>query len=225
MNKKRQFDFHLEIFDRLSNLVESNSFDGQSSLLKCFVENLQKDFLVEVPSEFSFGIGRIEKENDFWLNRTLIVGDEIELISSRTSDEVFRKFFNRSILVPFRRRNEIFLMKKLDELNGETNTNFSMRVENQTVFHLISGSNVDETFRRLTEENLSTIEKSVWQRERRFLIENDRTSNLHSWSKSEIDELIENGYLINYKVFYRHEPRLYPEIVDDPSNFIVKNRI
>ncbi|CAF1673668.1 unnamed protein product, partial [Adineta ricciae] len=92
-------------------------------------------------------------------------------------------------------------------------------ISNTTIFHIKFGSTYDEEYRRLIEYNLSQMVTNVWQHERTYLMENSRLYYLYPWSSNEIDELISNGYLANYTITYRYDPLIYPEIVDDPTNF------
>jgi len=93
-------------------------------------------------------------------------------------------------------------------------------VSNTTIFHIKFGSSFNEEYQRLIDWNLSQMKNNVWQYERTYLMDNFRFYYLYPWSQNEIDELISHGYLTNYTIVYRYDPLIYPEIIDDPTNFM-----
>jgi len=111
--------------------------------------------------------------------------------------------------------------QSIDEIKRQI-VDIDLIASNTTTFHIRFGSIYIDEYRRLIDLYLLQMKTIVWQRERTHLMENDRLYQLYTWSQNEIDELISTGHLINYSINYRYDPLIYPELADDPTNFIFK---
>lgn len=223
--------------------VEKTLFEQNSFVYSSFFSSFNEHYAVSYPNRFSYSIAHVHNAQDFWLNRTLLINHlnhQIEFFSvNSVVDEPLSNLFHQSTLIPFRKQNELFFIRKLEdfqkiktilseEIFRQFKTNVRNRddssieieilISNSTIFHIRFGSTFNDEFQRLIDLNLSQLNSIVWQRERSFLMENFRSFHLQTWSPNEIDELISNGHLTNYSLVYRYDPRLYPEIIDDPSN-------
>lgn len=212
---------------------------------------LNEYYSLAYPNEFSYSIGHVHHENDFWLNRTLIVrspSNEIEFQSLINSDELFSNLFNQSYLLPYRRENELYFLqdfRRFQQLKSHLNQpvfrqfkiniryqssndhllDMDLNIANQTIIHMKFGSTYHEETQHFINANLAQMTNKVWQYERTYLMENSRLFHLYTWSPNEIDELISQGYLTNYTIQYRYDPMIYPEIIDDPTNFIFQMKV
>lgn len=147
--------------------------------------------------------------------------------------------------MPYRKQNHIYFLQNLNKfqrlksqlnqplfrqfkvnIKHQTNTNnvidMDLIITNTTIFHIRFGSSYNEEYLSLIDNNLLQMTKNVWQHERTHLMENFRLYYLYTWSQNEIDELISSGYVTNYTIAYRYDPIIYPEIMDDPTNFMFK---
>lgn len=244
--KSLNYDFSHQ-FNVLSSFHQANTLLNENPLISSsFFSDFAEHYSVSYPNRFSYSIAHLHHEHDFWLNRTLIIDhrtEQIEYVSMNSPDDLLTILFNQSIWIPYRKQNEIHFFQHLDRFpkiksqlnqgifrqwkinvrypkkaNRENPIELEFLILNSTLCHIHFGSTFDEEYRRLIEQNLSQINSIVWQRERTHLMENARFYHLHTWSQNEIDELISHGYLNNYTVTYRYDPRHYPEIIDDPSN-------
>ena len=212
--------------------------------------DLNQYYSLSYPNEFSYSIAHVHHENDFWINRTLIEkpSNQIEFQSLTSYDELFSILFNQSYLLPYRRENEIYFLqdfRRFQQLKSHLNQpvfrqfkiniryqssnenllDMDLSIANQTVIHMKFGSTYQEEYQRLIDTNLAQMMNKVWQYERTYLMENSRLFHLYTWSPNEIDELISHGYLTNYTIQYRYDPLIYPEIIDDPTNFIFQMKV
>jgi hypothetical protein len=149
-------------------------------------------------------------------------------------------------LIPFRTRQHLYFVQndfdQVKQLNNELLSPFKSNIRysqlsdetkrrvadvdltasNTSMFHIRFGSTYIDEYRRLVDLNLAHMQTIVWQRERTHLMANARLYQLYTWSSNEIDELISTGYLNNYSIVYRYDPFVYPDLVDDPTNFMFK---
>jgi len=227
---------------------QNNILDGNSLIYSSFFTYFNDHYSISYPNKFSYSIAHIENANDFWINRTLSIktpSNQIEFHSFTSYDDLFSKLFNQSYLIPYRQQNEIYFLQNFNnfqqlkshlnqplfhqfkinlryQTTKENLIDMDLFIGNTTIFHMKFGSTYDEEYQRLIEYNLSQMITNVWQYERTYLMENSRLYYLYTWSQNEIDELISNGYLLNYTIVYRYDPLIYPEIIDDPTNFMFK---
>ncbi|CAF4023410.1 unnamed protein product, partial [Adineta steineri] len=227
---------------------QNNIFEKDSFLYTSFFSYFNDYYSISYPNQFTYSIAHIQNENDFWINRTLSrknSSNQIEFFSFTSYDEVFSRLFNQSYIIPYRKQNDIYFLQNLTHfqqlksyLNQPLLRQFKINIRyqttkdnlidmdliisNTTIFHIKFGSTYEEEYQRLIEYNLSQMITNVWQYERTYLMENARLYYLYTWSQNEIDELISNGYLTNYTIVYRYDPLIYPEIIDDPTNFMFK---
>ncbi len=216
-----------------------------------FFSYFNEHYLIDYPNKFSYSIAHIDNENDFWINRTLLIKNslnQIEFQSLINYDELLSILFNQSYLIPYHKQNEIYFIQNFNQFQQlksyfnqplfrqfkiniryqstkENLIDMDLIIMNTTIFHIKFGSNYSEEYQRLIDYNLSQMLNNVWQSERTYLMENSRLYYLYTWSSNEIDELISNGYLTNYTIVYRYDPLIYPEIIDDPTNFMFKIKI
>jgi hypothetical protein len=230
-------------FKQHNHLLDDNPF-----IHTAFLSYFNEYYSVVYPNQFIYSIAHVHNDNDFWLNRTLMINHvdrQVEYLSMTSSDDLLSSLFNRSYVIPYRQQNEIYFQQNLDNFqqikthlnqaifrpfkinirhqpSGTSNTDnivdMDFIIQNSTVCHIRFGSNYDIEYRRLIDENLSHMTSIVWQRERTHLMDNARLYHLYTWSPNEIDELISHGYSSNYTVSYRHDPIFYPDIIDDPTN-------
>ena len=242
----------LNVYD---SILSSSYFSNQNTILKenpliypKFFSYFNEHYLISYPNKFSYSIAHITNDNDFWINRTLIIknpSNQIEFMSFISYDDLFSKLFNQSYLIPYRTQNDLYFQQNLNifqqlktYLNQPLFRQFKINIRNQkhlidmdliisntTIFHIKFGTTYNEEYQHLIDLNLLQMTKYVWQYERTYLMENFRLYYLYTWSENEIDELITTGYLRNYTVDYRYNPLVYPEIIDDPTNFIFKMKI
>ncbi|CAF0847493.1 unnamed protein product [Rotaria sordida] len=229
-------------FNNQNTILEDNSL-----IYSSFFSYFNEHYTINYPNKFTYSIAHIQNENDFWINRTLSINsnNQIEFISFTLYDDLFSILFNQSYLIPYRQQNHIYVLQNLNSyqqlksylnqplfhqfkinIRQQTNINnlidMDLIISNTTIFHIKFGSTYDDEYQYLIDNNLSQMIKNVWQYERTYLMENFRLYYLYTWSQNEIDELISNGYLTNYTIVYRYDPLIYPEIIDDPTNFIFK---
>ncbi|CAM4869415.1 unnamed protein product [Rotaria socialis] len=230
-------------FNNQNIILEENSL-----IYSSFFSYFNEHYSISYPNKFIYSIAHIENDNDFWINRTLSVknpNQQIEFISFASYDDLFSTLFNQSFLIPYRKQNHVYFLQNLNNfqqlkshlnqplfrqykinIRHQTNTNnlvdMDLIISNTTTFHIKFGSTYDQEYKYLIDNNLSQMIKNVWQYERTYLMENFRLYYLYTWSQNEIDELISNGYVTNYTVVYRYDPWIYPEIIDDPTNFMFK---
>lgn len=238
------------LFNSLSNL-NYDIFGEDSLISSSFFKYFNEYYSLIYPNKFSYSIAHIQNENDFWINRTLLIKNslnQIEFQSFTIDDELLSILFNQSYLIPYKKQNEIYFLQTLNHfqqlkthLNQPLFRQFKINIRyqttkdnhidmdliicNTTIFHMKFGSTYHEEYQRLIDNNLSQMITNVWQIERTYLMENSRLYYLYTWSQNEIDELISNGYLTNYTITYRYNPLIYPEIIDDPTNFMFKIKI
>ena len=249
--KNLNYDFS-NLFATISSspyLHHRNHLLQENSLIYAsFFSYFNEHYSVSYPNQFSYSIAHVQAENDFWLNRTLMINQanrQIEYLSMTPSEDVLSMLFNQSFLIPYRNRNEIYFLQNpanfqqikaqlnqpvlrpfkvnlrsptANQNSNEYPIDLDLVVQNSTSFHIRFGSTYDEEYQRLIGNNLSQMNRTVWERERAHLMDNARLYHLYTWSQHEMDELISNGYLANYTITYCYDPRLYPEIIDDPSN-------
>lgn len=208
-------------------------------------------YSLSYPNEFLYSIAHIHHENDFWLNRTLLRNfhsNEIQFQSLINSDELFSIVFNQSYYLPLRHVNELNFLQNFNRFqrlksslnqplfrqfkinirsptNNENLLEMDFSLANQTSIRMKFSSNYHDEYQHLIETNLVRMRDHVWQYERIYLMENSRLFHLYTWSPNEIDEIISQGFLSNYTIHYRYDPWIYPEIIDDPSNYIFQMNI
>jgi len=245
------YDFS-NLIDSLSYFNNQNDiFEENSLIYSSFFSYFNEHYSISYPDKFSYSIAHIQNENDFWINRTLLIknpSNQIEFQSFTLYDELFSILFNQSYLIPYHKQNDIYFLQNLNyfqqlkshlnqplfrqfkiniryQTTKDNHIDMDLIISNTTIFHIKFGSTYDEEYQRLIDHNLSQMITNVWQSERTYLMENSRSYYLYTWSQNEIDELISNGYLTNYTIVYRYNPLIYPEIIDDPTNFMFKMKI
>ena len=212
---------------------------------------LNEYYSLSYPNEFIYSIAHIHHENDFWINRTLInrsPSNQIEFQSLTNVDELFSILFNQSSFLPLRKVNELYFLQDFQRFqllkssfnqplfrqfqinirSPSTNDNrveLDLTIANRTIIRMKFSSNIHEEYQHWLDSNLAQMITTVWQYERTYLMENARLFHLYTWSPNEIDEIISQGYLNNYTIVYRYDPWIYPEIVDDPSNYRFQMKI
>ena len=156
-------------FNHQNNIFEENSF-----IYSSVFTYLNQHYLISYPNRFSYSIAHIQNNNDFWINRTLLIknsSQQIEFISFTLYDDLFSKLFNQSYLIPFRRQNEIYIQQKFDifqklkinfnqplynrfrlNIRYETQTNNEIDIDlfigNTTIFHIKFGSTYNKEYQQ-----------------------------------------------------------------------------
>lgn len=253
-NFNERFFKNIHEIDLLKQIQIFNSFQTESTSLlsNSLISYLNQFYFQSYPNQFTYSIAHIANENDFWLNRTLLVHsstNQIEFESfQNTNDNLLSKLFNQSYLIPYRDENQFYFIQNLEQFqqlkthfnqpvfrqfkinlryqsNEQNQIDLDIFIENRTIFHMKFGSNFEQEYQRLIEQKLSQMKTHLWQIERTHLMDKSRLFYLYPWSQNEIEEIITNGYLANYTIDYRYDPLIYPDIADDSTNFIFKMKI
>lgn len=162
--------------------------------------------------------------------------------------DVYTSVFNRSLLLPFSlivhsgQQDAFYFVKEetwkinddkgqLKRLQGQVNTTFhEITKENSSgnnyfdvkihgmnaIVNLRYGTTLEKEKQRLLHHaKLSAIRKA-WHKEKEVL--KAGFSGSSDWSLSDVDEIMKQGYVLNFEGDYIHDVQQYPELAEDPYN-------